>query len=262
MKAELEEYQGLIEELPSIYEGKFRHQLQGVAQDVRRLLDEQQALQEQISHALAGAAGADALPAGFAAPPDPLSACEPAREAPLPAARFAGLRSRLRLPATEADSPARLRLVLLVALTTLVVAALVAVLGVWVRSRPPQLATPGDPTALPEPEADRTVDPEVDPQDVADAAVTEPADPASLRLRFNGECWLEVQTLEGEVLLVNTFQTGEERTLPIGPGLRLLAGRPDLLEVAVGEETFRTVGPIDAIDWLEIRPPAGAEGSS
>ena len=54
-QAELDQYQGLLNELPGIYEDKFRQRVRTVAQDVRHLFDERNALQAQISRALAQA---------------------------------------------------------------------------------------------------------------------------------------------------------------------------------------------------------------
>ena len=52
-QAELEEYQRLLNELPEIYEGKFRQKLRSVAQEIRQLLDERKALQQQLGQVLA-----------------------------------------------------------------------------------------------------------------------------------------------------------------------------------------------------------------
>lgn len=261
VKAELEEYQGLIDELPSIYEGKFRHQLHDVAQDIRRLLDEQQALQDQIGHALAAAQQPQALSAAAASAPAAVDQSPEMPSTPAPPSgrgldRLAVFRGCGSVDASEPSAPSRTRLVLTAAITTLAVAALVAGLGLWRRSRVPQLATPAASSAVPQaaaptpagaPKPQSQPDPDQEPQ---------------LRLRFNGECWIEVQTLDGETVLVNTFQDGDTRSLPIGEGLRVLAGRPDLLEVSVGAAEFRTAGPIDRIDWVVIRAPDAPEGSS
>jgi chromosome segregation ATPase len=52
-QAELEEYQRLLNELPEIYEEKFRQKLHSVAQEIRQLLNERKALQQQLGQALA-----------------------------------------------------------------------------------------------------------------------------------------------------------------------------------------------------------------
>ena len=68
-QAELEEYQGLLNELPGIYEEKFRQKLRNVAEELRHLLDERKALQEQVSRALVQSRAPEALlPAAAVAP--------------------------------------------------------------------------------------------------------------------------------------------------------------------------------------------------
>ena len=51
-QAELEEYQRLLNDLPGIYEDKFRQAVRSLAQNVRNVLDERNALQAQVSRAL------------------------------------------------------------------------------------------------------------------------------------------------------------------------------------------------------------------
>jgi hypothetical protein len=242
VKAELEEYQGLIEELPSIYEGKFQHQLRDVAQNIRRLLDERQGLQQQIERALQGGESSAALPAAAV---DSSEDPTPSAVAPEPAGS----------EATPAARQGPARLILLSAITALVVAALVAALGLWNRSRTPQLAAPAAPTpAEPAPPAAEEAEPPS-----SDAA---PLSPDSLRLRAQGECWLELQTLDGRRVFMGTLQKGEERRLALGDGLRLLAGRPDLLELAIGTNDFSTFGSIEQIEWTTLRPQDPVEDAS
>jgi hypothetical protein len=242
VKAELEEFQSLIEELPSIYEGKFQHQLRDVAQDIRRLLDERQALQQQIDRSLQGGQDPEALPAPVAespATPDdelPRSEPEPSRQG-------------------FASSKSPVLLLLVSALTALAVAAGVAAFGLWNRARAPQLSAPPPPDA----EAP-TSEPVGGQPESAEAAP--PIGPGSLRLRAQGECWVEVQTLEGRRVFMGTLEEGDERRLDLGEGLRLLAGRPDLLELAIGREPYSTLGSIEQIDWITLRPPADPEVAS
>lgn len=233
VKAELEEYQGLIEELPSIYEGKFQNQLRDVAQDIRRLLDEQQGLQQQIDRALQGAP---------AEPDHELPESEP-------------------LPSGSDFEASRnpWLLVLWSVLTALAVAGGVAAFGLWNRARAPQIATPGPPdveASLPAPE------PAPAPEAPESEAAEAPLGPDSLRLRAQGECWVEVQTLDGRRVFMATLQEGEQRRLALGDGLRLLAGRPDLLELAIGTGDFSTLGSIEQIAWTTLRPQAETEPAS
>ncbi|MCP9903829.1 hypothetical protein KBY72_05840 [Cyanobium sp. BA5m-21] len=61
-QSELEEYRSLLEQLPGIYEDKFRHKVHAVAKDIRYLLDERKALQEQLSRSLLQPGAPEALP--------------------------------------------------------------------------------------------------------------------------------------------------------------------------------------------------------
>jgi len=223
LRAELEEYQGLIDELPEIYEAKFTHQLRDVAQDIRRLMDERQALQEQINRCLEAA---PAMPL-LAAAPEPLPA--PPRPWAPPVALAAAQRWLRRLP--------RRRLGLAAAGTALALAGIAAV-----RWQPAPAPTP--PPAEPVPAA---------PQQVAEP---------ELRLRANGESWVEVQTLDGQVVTVKTMQAGEATTIRLGQGLRIRSGRSDLLEIAVADQPFVVFGPVADIDWRTVKPPESGGASS
>jgi hypothetical protein len=69
LKAELEEYQHLIDEIPTIYEAKFRYRVHEVAQEIRRLMAERLSLQEQIHHCIQGQSVRPSLPAATKASP-------------------------------------------------------------------------------------------------------------------------------------------------------------------------------------------------
>ena len=68
--------------------------------------------------------------------------------------------------------------------------------------------------------------------------------------------WLEVQTASKQVLFKGTFSG--ERQFPLGQGLSLLAGRPDLIKVHTGDGAAKPLGTIDQIRWVRV----GATGSS
>jgi hypothetical protein len=231
LRAELEEYQGLIDELPEIYEAKFTHQLRDVAQDIRRLMDERQALQQQINRSLEAARAAPLL----AAAPEPLPS--PARPWVPPAAVAAARRWLRRLP---------LRRLGLVAAATAMALAGVAAL----QSQPPPPATR---VAAPAP-----IPPPAEPL----PAASQPAADPELRLRASGESWLEVQTFEGEVVYVNTLRAGQAASIRIGQGLRIRSGRPDLLEFAFADQPFVLLGSVYDFDWRTIRPPESGGASS
>jgi cytoskeleton protein RodZ len=74
-----------------------------------------------------------------------------------------------------------------------------------------------------------------------------PAGPALLVLRSQEPSWLEVRDSQGATLFEGTLQ-GEKR-LPLGQGLRVMAGRPDLVRAAVDGQEPRVLGPINQVIW-------------
>ena len=51
-----------MDQLPELYEAKFRHKVRAVAKDIHYLLDERKSLQEQVSRGLLQPSGPEALP--------------------------------------------------------------------------------------------------------------------------------------------------------------------------------------------------------
>jgi hypothetical protein len=216
LRAELEEYQNLIDELPGIYEAKFSHQLRDVAQDIRVLLDERQALQDQINRCVQGAPAPPLLDVPAATPPD----------------RWAQAGSWLRrLP--------RGRLALAGGGGALAVVLLAGVL--W-------RGGPNRPLPPPEPRPSQVVAPPPRP-------VPQPPEPR-LRLRSKGVAWLEVRSLDGQVVFVSTLKPGEETTFPLRDGLRVRSGRPHLLEFSLVDQPFVQLGNANDFQWRLLRPPA------
>ena len=76
---------------------------------------------------------------------------------------------------------------------------------------------------------------------------------AVLLVRSARTSWLEVQSLPANGPLFRGMFKGE-RTFPLGQGIRLLAGRPDQLQVAIGSQPPRTLGTIKDIRWFSFRP--------
>jgi hypothetical protein len=83
--------------------------------------------------------------------------------------------------------------------------------------------------------------------------------PDVLLLRASQPSWLEVQGQNQRVLFKGTFQG--ERRFPIGQGLRVLAGRPDLVSARVGDAAPKPLGRIDQIRWQTIQPSGSAKAS-
>ncbi|MFM8258689.1 MAG: helix-turn-helix domain-containing protein [Vulcanococcus sp.] len=102
------------------------------------------------------------------------------------------------------------------------------------------------------------------PATTASPAATPPkpkpsASANELRLSSREPSWLEVQTSTGAVLFQGTFRG--ERRFPLNQGLRVKAGRPDLVQASLGDQPPRALGPIEQIRWVSFqagRAPAPA----
>ena len=69
-----------------------------------------------------------------------------------------------------------------------------------------------------------------------------------LRLQSSGPSWVEVRSLEGQTLYAAILQ-GQVQ-LPLGRGVKVLAGRPDLVRVSVAGERPKVLGRINRIEWV------------
>jgi cytoskeletal protein RodZ len=87
---------------------------------------------------------------------------------------------------------------------------------------------------------------------------TAPPDAADTDLVLNATapCWLEIRPIAGGPPLFRGTLRGEKR-IPLGQGVRLRAGRPDLLLVAQAGQQPRALGTISEVRWVTFRP-AGA----
>lgn len=97
----------------------------------------------------------------------------------------------------------------------------------------------------------------------ADAAKTPaPAGPALLVLRSREPSWLEVRNSQGETLFQGTLEG--EKSFPLGQGLRVMAGRPDLVRAELAGQEPRVLGPIDQVIWrtYSAAPESAAPGSA
>jgi hypothetical protein len=79
-------------------------------------------------------------------------------------------------------------------------------------------------------------------------------EPDQLQLTSSQPSWLEIKTKTGTTLFRGTF-TGE-RSFPLGPGLEVLAGRPDLVRTQIGGGAAQPMGAIDQVRWRSFRAPA------
>lgn len=78
--------------------------------------------------------------------------------------------------------------------------------------------------------------------------------PDQLQLTSNQSSWLEIKTKTGTILFRGTFKG--ERSFPLGQGLEVLAGRPDLVRTQIRGGTAQPLGPIDQVRWRSFRAPA------
>ena len=78
---------------------------------------------------------------------------------------------------------------------------------------------------------------------------------ASLRLEARGgQSWVQVERLGGGVVYDAILESGQNKNLPLGSGMKIRSGRPDLLYVAVGMLPAVRLGAVDDLDWFEFRP--------
>jgi len=226
VQAELEKYQCLLNELPGIYEEKFRQKVRSAAEDIRHLLDERKALQEQVSRVLMQPRMPEALP--------------PAAEVPLTPVRrrWSYLRlPRFQSPYTATPSfglPNGLKLGVLFSAG---VALVLLVLGLPYLLNRRSLPLGGAPT-------------------VSNGRKPSPL-PAAASLRLEargGQSWVQVERLGGGVVYDAILESGQNKNLPLGSGMKIRSGRPDLLYVAVGMLPAVRLGAVDDLDWFEFRP--------
>ena len=78
--------------------------------------------------------------------------------------------------------------------------------------------------------------------------------PDQLQLTSSRPSWLEIKTKSGTTLFRGSF-TGERR-FPLGQGLEVLAGRPDLVRTQIGGGAAQPMGAIDQVRWRSFKAPA------
>ena len=150
-------------------------------------------------------------------------------------------------PSSQAAATPAASLPLKPLLLGLAVAAGVVGAAVGLQRIPMQLALPKLPAIAPISPATPVVPAAPGPQATASAAGT-------LRLSARGRSWLEVTSPQGQSLFRGTFEG--EKTFPLGSGLRVLAGRPDLVTIQVGDGPATVMGPIDQVQWRRFGPAA------
>ena len=237
-QAELEHFHCLLNELPCIYEDKFRQKVRTVAQDLRNLFDERNALQAQVSLALAQAQERQALSPALAA-----ELVTPAEGRP-----EVGL-SRFRIPLPVVESVQALRLSWLSLRCHIPRGRLwawslaggfgIALLLIFGRQFLGNQRTASRDGIVATIERSRI------PRSAATMLI--------LQAR-GGQVWVLVESLSGGKVYDAFLDKGESKVLPLGTGLRIRSGRADLLFVSIGSDSPRALGGVSDLDWVEFRP--------
>ncbi|WP_216904833.1 helix-turn-helix domain-containing protein [Synechococcus sp. CCY 9618] len=108
------------------------------------------------------------------------------------------------------------------------------------------------PTPFPAPgAATAPVPPPAAPSAPSPASPVATAPPDQLLLRSAEPSWLEVRDSAGVTLFRGTFNG--EKSFPLGSGLRVLAGRPDLVTASTGGQAARPLGRIDQVAWRTFK---------
>ena len=195
-QAELEEYQRILNDLPAIYEGKFRQKLHTVAQDIRQLLDERKALRDLVAKALVQARDNPLLPVSDEVGTDAsVSIALQKKWADLRLPRFQALALLF------AEFKWRRNPLLLIGMGSVFLVAIIIVeaqiRGNW------QISPSSKPVAL------------------VKQSVALPSK-ASLKLKASGgQSWVLVEDLKGGKILDVILEPGQSKVLSIESGLRV-----------------------------------------
>lgn len=245
-RGRVQHYQSLLQDLPEIFERKFRERLQPIAERNRLLAEEGAVLRDQIARTLPPAPLPQETPALPSAKAPPAASTVSAAGVPVPPPAAAGLAQSPSEPPTAAPAPGA--------------AAAAAVGGVFAADR---FAAPSGRVAVAFAAAalllgvvalvqvNRRPQPAAAPAAPARATTLQPR-AGLLLLSTKGPSWIQVRTLDGQELFVGTLEG--TRRFSIGRGLELRAGRPDLVLLRNGLQPPRTLGPIEAIQWYRVLP--------
>jgi hypothetical protein len=217
---QLANYQSLLRELPELYERKFEERLRPIRDQNRALSQEGAVLREQLDRA---------LPASH----------QPKRQG-LPAATDAPMAAQTNptadTPVIPSDRSRTLLPIGLAGAASLLLLATLGPLASWMHHFNPS------------PPASGRLPP-IQPKQPAPVSM---AAPGELILMATAPTWLEVHDAEDRPLIAETFKG--QRRIPLGKGLRLLAGRPDLITIQLPGTSPRRLGSIDAVGWQTIKP--------
>ena len=94
----------------------------------------------------------------------------------------------------------------------------------------------------------------------ADAAVaaTPKPQPTTLDLSLSEPVWMSVRQLVGQKQLFEGLMQPGPHSFPLGTGVQVLAGRPDLVMAHIGDQPAKALGSIETIQWVTFKPPVAA----
>jgi transcriptional regulator with XRE-family HTH domain len=135
-------------------------------------------------------------------------------------------------------------------------AVLLAALALLMLKRPPeQTPAPATSSTAPAPTVPAPASAATAPAPASAAAAPAAAGQYSLRaLRSQESSWVEVRDSTGQVLFRGRLEG--EKSFPLGAGLRVLAGRPDLVAGGLAGVSPQPLGSIDQVNWRHIKPGA------
>lgn len=273
-------YQTLLKDLPEIFEGKFRERLRPLQQHNENLQLEGLALREQIRRALPDASAAPSQPTPPLTPSAPQAAdtpqsslqgepvLPPINERPSPGPsgngpEAAGSEHGAREVVEEAAFGRRSWLDKAAAEVQrrhawLLSGGLLLVLLMAALPQANRLLTGGGPGAGRQ-EGISSRPATVPPVSPTPAGRAKPVNAqsrsaASLRIKASQPVWVEVEAMDGRSLLYSLFRG--ERSFPLGQGLRIRSGRPDLIRVQRNGAKARTLGGVNDLGWHTFRVKA------
>ena len=98
----------------------------------------------------------------------------------------------------------------------------------------------------------------------ADAAVaaTPKPQPTTLDLSLSEPVWMSVRQLVGQKQLFEGLMQPGPHSFPLGTGVQVLAGRPDLVMAHIGDQPAKALGSIETIQWVTFKPPVAAASAT
>ena len=93
--------------------------------------------------------------------------------------------------------------------------------------------------------------------DAAVAATPKPQ-PKTLELSLSEPVWMSVRQLVGQKQLFEGLMQPGPHSFPLGTGVQVLAGRPDLVKAQIGDQPAKALGSIETIQWVTFKPPLAA----